>query len=251
MGRPRLTARGWWSAAVLLCGGQAVLSHQSAAQLWGIRKPKTGSQGEQDRPPVIDVSVPGVKSHRRSGIRIHRRRDLEEVDRIRYERIPVTSPSRTLLDLAPLIDPSELEAAVNAADKLGLVDPDSLRADIEEHTGMIGLPALRRVLDRHTFALTDSGAGAALLAAPSSGKAAEAGDPATSERVPRRFPLGCCQGHRRDRRPAVPPDARSAGKKSEARPSAGCRWLHRPEIHPRPGLLRPRACGGDAARRLE
>jgi very-short-patch-repair endonuclease len=156
VGRPRLTARGWWAAAVLVCGGQAVLSHQSAAQLWGILETQTGSQGEQDRPPVIDVSVPAVKSHRRSGIRIHRRRDLEDVDRIRYERIPVTSPGRTLLDLAALLDPSELEAAVNAADKLGLVDPESLRAYLEEQRGVIGLPALRRVLDRHTFALTDS-----------------------------------------------------------------------------------------------
>ena len=155
MGRPRLTARGWWAAAVLVCGGQAVLSHQSAAQLWGIRETQTGSQGEQDRPPVIDVSVPAVKSHRRSGIRIHRCQDLEE-DRTRYQRIPVTSPGRTLLDLASLLDPSELEAAVNAADKLKLVDPESLRADLEERRGVIGLPALRRVLDRHTFALTDS-----------------------------------------------------------------------------------------------
>jgi very-short-patch-repair endonuclease len=117
---------------------------------------KTGIEGEQDRPSVIDVSVPAVKSHRRAGIRIHRRRDLRRPDRTCYQRIPVTSPARTLLDLAPLLHPRQLEAAINEADKLGLVDPESLRAALDEYRGATGAPALRRVLDRQTFALTDS-----------------------------------------------------------------------------------------------
>ncbi|HSD01917.1 MAG TPA: type IV toxin-antitoxin system AbiEi family antitoxin domain-containing protein [Gaiellales bacterium] len=155
VGRPRLTARGWWSAAVLACGGHAVLSHQSAAQLWGILRTNTVSEGEQDRPSVIDVSVPAAKSHRRNGIRIHRRGNLSNSDRTRRERIAVTSPGRTLLDLAAIL-PRQLEAAVNEADKLGLIDPEALRADVNEHRRVTGAPALRQVLDRHTFALTDS-----------------------------------------------------------------------------------------------
>jgi very-short-patch-repair endonuclease len=156
VGRPRLTARGWWSAAVLACGDHAVLSHQSAGQLWGIREMKIGSEEEQDRPSVIDVSVPAVRSHRLAGIRVHRRRDLRGADRTCHQRIPVTGPARTLLDLASAAHPRHLEAAVNEADKLGLIDPESLRIDLDLHRGATGAPALRRVLDRQTFVLTDS-----------------------------------------------------------------------------------------------
>jgi very-short-patch-repair endonuclease/predicted nucleic acid-binding Zn-ribbon protein len=156
VGRPRLTARGWWSAAVLACGGEAVLSHRSAGQLWGILRTKTGNEGELGQPPAIDVSVPATKSHRRSGIRIHRRADLREPDREVCERIPVTSPGRTLLDLASVLSDQELVVAVNEADKLGRIDPESLRSNLADHRGAAGAPALRRVLDRQTFALTDS-----------------------------------------------------------------------------------------------
>jgi very-short-patch-repair endonuclease len=45
---------------------------------------------------------------------------------------------------------------VNSADKLGLIDPEALRGEIDGHRGMDGVKRLRRVLDRRTFALTDS-----------------------------------------------------------------------------------------------
>jgi very-short-patch-repair endonuclease len=122
----------------------------------GDARDETGNEEEQDRPSVIDISVPADKSHRRRGIRVHRRRDLREADRTHRERIPVTTPARTLLDLASLLHPRRLEAAVNHADKLGLADPEALRAELDDHRRATGLPALRRVLDRHTFALTDS-----------------------------------------------------------------------------------------------
>jgi hypothetical protein len=37
VGRPELSRLGWWMAAVLSCGPEALLSHGSAAGLWGIR----------------------------------------------------------------------------------------------------------------------------------------------------------------------------------------------------------------------
>jgi putative AbiEi antitoxin of type IV toxin-antitoxin system len=43
VGRPDVTRRGHWMAAVLRCGPAAVLSHASAAALWGIRS----EQGDQ------------------------------------------------------------------------------------------------------------------------------------------------------------------------------------------------------------
>ena len=50
----------------------------------------------------------------------------------------------------------QLEVAVNEADKLGLIDPETLRASVEDHSGVDGVAALRAVLDRRTFTLTDS-----------------------------------------------------------------------------------------------
>jgi very-short-patch-repair endonuclease len=124
--------------------------------LWGIRATKPGNEGEQDRPAVIDVSVPAYRSHRRTGIRIHRRRDLRKSDRAVCDQISVTTPGRTLLDLGSLLPDSSLEAAVNKADTLGLVDPETLRRAVDDRRGMDGVPSLRRILDRRTFALTDS-----------------------------------------------------------------------------------------------
>jgi very-short-patch-repair endonuclease len=60
------------------------------------------------------------------------------------------------MDLATCVRRSELEAAVNDADRLGLVDPETLRSAIDERAGSRGATVLRRTLDRRTFRLTDS-----------------------------------------------------------------------------------------------
>ncbi len=51
--------------------------------------------------------------------------------------------------------PRELERAVNEADKRGRVDPEALRLALDDHVGEPGVPALRALLDRHTFRLSD------------------------------------------------------------------------------------------------
>jgi len=68
----------------------------------------------------------------------------------------VTTGQRTLLDLARILPRGPLEAAINAADKHGLVTPESLRSKLDDYAGLPGVAVLRRVLDRRTFALTDS-----------------------------------------------------------------------------------------------
>src|SRR5688500_13343110 len=67
VGRPELSDRGVWMAAVLSCGPDAVLSHESAAALWGIR---AWHRGE------IEVSVPAGVARHRPGIVVHRRANL-------------------------------------------------------------------------------------------------------------------------------------------------------------------------------
>jgi very-short-patch-repair endonuclease len=146
VGRPDLPRNGRLMAAVLSCGPDAVVSHESAAAVWGLR----ASRGH-----VIDVTVPPHVRRRRPGIRLHRH-PLDPSDRTERERIPLTTVHRTLLDLAWAIGRVGLEAAVNEADKLDLTDPERLRASLGRYTGVEGVATLREVLDRQTFALTDS-----------------------------------------------------------------------------------------------
>src|SRR3954452_2924322 len=147
VGRPELTQQGKWMAAVLACGNGAVLSHLSAAVLWGIR-PREGIQ--------IEVSVPGRRTPRRPGIRIHRRAALIAKDVTTHKGIPVTSPACTLIDMTPRLNDGQREAAVNEADKLDLIDPERLRRELDDRPGRPGTRPLRKVLDRHTFVLTTS-----------------------------------------------------------------------------------------------
>jgi very-short-patch-repair endonuclease len=148
VGRPELTPRGRWMAAVLACGPGAALSHESAAELWGIRPGHSSP---------IEVSVPVVSEHRCPGVRTHRRTGLGSVDVTLHRGIPVTSVVLTLIDLARGLDPAQLERAVNEADRLDLIDPSALRAALDAYAGRPGVARLRELLDRRTFRLTDSG----------------------------------------------------------------------------------------------
>jgi hypothetical protein len=70
--------------------------------------------------PRIDTSIPGVV--------IHRGPPLHPDDVTTHNGIPVTSPSRTLIDCAEFMTAAELRAAFARARELGLLDPDALRA---------------------------------------------------------------------------------------------------------------------------
>ncbi len=148
VGRPELSRQGRWMAAVLACGPAAALSHESAGALWGIRDAECGE---------IAISLTAKSGRRRPGITVHRRPALAATDLTTRQRIPATTPIRTLLDLAPRLGRSALEAAVNEACNLDLIDPDSLRAALGGHAGEPGVAILRALLDRRTFRLTDSG----------------------------------------------------------------------------------------------
>jgi very-short-patch-repair endonuclease len=147
VGRPDLTREGEWMAAVLSCGPEAVLSHVTAAALWRVRP---------DRGGAIHVTTPAHVDHRQAGLIAHRRHTLRSSDVTRYRGIPVTTPVRTLLDIATLLPTPVLEAAVNEADKLDLVDPERLRAELDGRKGQRGVAHLRALFDRGSFVLTDS-----------------------------------------------------------------------------------------------
>jgi very-short-patch-repair endonuclease len=134
-------------AAVLSCGPAAVLSHRSAAALWQILPARVNQP---------DVSVPNAARPRRPGIVVHRRTALAADETTQRHGIPVTTPICTLIDLATRLDGSQLEAAINEADKLDLVDPEALRSALDHVTRRPGIAPLRDILDRRTFTLTDS-----------------------------------------------------------------------------------------------
>ncbi len=147
VGWPRLTRKQHWMAGVLACGEGAVLSHRSAAALWGI-----GAEMDDE----IDVSVRRHTRLRRPGIRVRSRSVLKDGDIVRRSGIPVTGIVRTLIDIAPELSSIAVERAVNDADKLGLVDPETLRLKLAEYEGESGVSPLRAILDVRTFRLSDS-----------------------------------------------------------------------------------------------
>jgi hypothetical protein len=147
VGRPQLDGRGRWMAAVLACGTGAVLSHGSAASLWGFGTEDGGG---------IEVSLPSRRRSRLPGIRTHRRVEEMLGDVVTREEIPVTSPVRTLIDLGTRLKPMQLERAVNEADKHDCVRADTLRASLDDYRGQPGVAPLRKLLDPLTFRLSDS-----------------------------------------------------------------------------------------------
>ncbi|HEY5053670.1 MAG TPA: DUF559 domain-containing protein [Solirubrobacterales bacterium] len=134
-------------AAVLSCGLTAVLSQGSAAALWGIEDSSDGR---------THISVRSSPDLRRPGVQIHRRSTLRSTDVTVCDGIPVTTPVRTLVDLAIRRSSRRLERAINEADKRDLISPDALRAGLDGFRGQPGVRRLRTVLDRRTFRMTDS-----------------------------------------------------------------------------------------------
>jgi very-short-patch-repair endonuclease len=147
VGWPQMTRERWWMASVLACGEGALLSHRSAAALWHI-----GTENGRE----INVSVCRRTRLRRPGIWAHSRSGLSKDDMARRDGIPVTGVVRTLVDIAAELRPTAIERAVSEADKLDLVDPETLRAALDDYEGESGVRPLRAILDARTFRLSDS-----------------------------------------------------------------------------------------------
>jgi very-short-patch-repair endonuclease len=134
-----------WLAATLACGAGAVLSYVAAAAHWAIR-PTAAT--------YIDVTVPRAAARRRPGLRVHRHASLLAEETTIHASIPVTTPARTLLDLAATLPRRALERAVDQAEVLRLFDLTALDATIEAHQGRPGAPLLKAVLEEHDAGAT-------------------------------------------------------------------------------------------------
>lgn len=136
VGHRVVSREGRWMAAVLAGGDGAVLSHRSAAALWGIAT-YSGA---------IEITSPR-DTRSRGAIRRHCTLLLpDEVTVLDY--IPVTSVHRTLFDYAGISSVDRLEAAIRQAEYRRLRDRLSLPALLARYPGVRGNVNLRLCLER-------------------------------------------------------------------------------------------------------
>ncbi len=128
-----------FTAAVYACGPHALLSHHSAAELWGM-----GISQEGD----IDVMAVARNPRGRPGLRIHRARALDRQDLRHHHGLPLTSPARTALDLAETAREPDLEQLLATARVKGLITDRELTAVLSRYTGHRGAARLAAVLGR-------------------------------------------------------------------------------------------------------
>jgi predicted transcriptional regulator of viral defense system len=133
-----LTERGAFMAAVLACGPGAVLSHRSAAYLWGLVPTWEGP---------IDVTAPNRRGRSPDGVAAHRDGSLQPIDKTSLHGIPCTTVARTLLDFAAVAPEWEVRKAVAEAEVLRILDRPRLRALLKRSRRRRGVARLRLILD--------------------------------------------------------------------------------------------------------
>jgi very-short-patch-repair endonuclease len=138
VGYPRLTPEARFLAAVLACGPGAVLSHESAAALWGFWKAREAQ---------LHVIAPNRRGRSPGGIVAHRDGWLPPSDRTIFRGIPCTTVARTLLDQAGVLPPWDLRKSLGEAEVMRLVDHKQLRRQIYRGRGRRGVTRLRALLD--------------------------------------------------------------------------------------------------------
>lgn len=139
VGHLRLTARSRWWAAVLAYGPGALLSHRTAAALWGFQRTRRGP---------VHVTAPcgrqGVR--RREGIWVHRCKRAPE-DRTTRDGFPVTTVARTLFDFAEIAPFESLKGAAEEADRLKLLRLPELERVCARGRGRRALRPVRQLLE--------------------------------------------------------------------------------------------------------
>jgi very-short-patch-repair endonuclease len=138
VGHTRLSRRGMWWAAVLAYGPGTVLSHRTAAVLWGIQRERSGP---------VELTAPGGRQgvERRRGIWVHRCK-LAPEDVTTRDGFPLTTVARTLFDLAEVAPYENLKGATEEADRLKLLRLRELEKVCERGRGRRALRPVRRLL---------------------------------------------------------------------------------------------------------
>lgn len=127
------------AAALLACGDGVLLSHRSAAALWGL--PVMPGAG-------VEVSVAGRHCAEPTGVTVHRTRTLIPADVRVHERLPVTAVPRLLVDLAGAVSLRELERVLDEAFVRRLATHRQLSAALGRAHGRQGAALLAGLLER-------------------------------------------------------------------------------------------------------
>ncbi len=125
-------------AAILACGDGCYLGHRSAAACWQLLAPPAGA--------VAVVTARDIRT-RDGGIRVHRVSRLEGDEVTRKDHLALTTPARTLMDLAGCASPGELERALARALRDGLTKPDEIRRLLDRYSRRPGRGILTGLLD--------------------------------------------------------------------------------------------------------
>jgi len=129
-------------AATLGWGDSAVVSHLAAAALWRL----AGFE-----PGPIEITVP--RGRRRAELGVVHRNVLFEADVTTLERIPVTTPARTVIDIASVCPPEVVEGAFDDALRRKLISIPRIRwrlAEIEGGGGRPGVSLVRSLVQART-----------------------------------------------------------------------------------------------------
>jgi very-short-patch-repair endonuclease len=131
-------ARLW--AAVLWAGPDGVASHRSAARQWDL---------ELSAPKRPEVIISARRAVRSPLVVVHRTTTLAPGDIQFHRGLLVTSPARTIIDLAAVLRPEDLEVAFESARRLRLLTVSTVRDRFEvlRGTGRAGSTVLAEMLD--------------------------------------------------------------------------------------------------------
>lgn len=144
VGRELLSFEGKLLAATLACRG-SMISHLSAANLWRIHS---------ERAAAVEVTVRRPGGGGPKGLLIHRSLTIHRGEATIRAGIPVTTPARTLLDVAGILSPRQLERAADEAERLHGCDTAELIGMVAGHRGHRGAGALGRLLRTHELGST-------------------------------------------------------------------------------------------------
>lgn len=148
LGRPDISHEGRWMAATLAAGPCSLISHADAAKLLHLLK-RTGSG-------PVHVSVSDRSGRAVPGLIVHRPRYLEPRDRWTRSRIPVTSATRTVWDLASVAAPSQTRRAFEQAEKFNLLDRRRLTALLDQDPRHRGAGLIRTLLGERPLPLSET-----------------------------------------------------------------------------------------------
>ncbi|MGI9629133.1 MAG: endonuclease domain-containing protein [Longimicrobiales bacterium] len=133
------TSHGRAMAAVLACGDGAALSHRTAGTLWELVRPRREAG-------LIDVSAPRTVRGPSHGVRLHRVSRLDPDQVVSKFGLPLTSISRTLVDLAATVELAELEQALARAERRDTLTRGDIESQLTQQPGRPGNGVLAALL---------------------------------------------------------------------------------------------------------